>query len=143
MHLEMAANNRRLGTSPDLRKAMRSLIVSFQADLWDDVSDSEEFERNIPVLVRAIYSNIDGKGTHDTLNTMRDACTPTDWLVIGLTTRKASATDATLIEFIQTVLDKLNTIYTLLCSVDMHYKWELKQNACISSLLTQLKSAAI
>jgi hypothetical protein len=142
MYVEMTTNNFRLMISSDLRKAMRSLIASFQADLWDDISSNEEFNTKFPVLVKAIYSNIDGRGTNDTLNIMRDACTPTDWLVIGLTSCQASATDTTLIKFIQTVFDKLNTIYTLLCSVDMHYRWEGIRNACISSLLTQLKSVA-
>ena len=128
--------------SPDLRKAMRSLIASFQADLWDDISPNEEFMTKIPELVKALYSNIDGRGADDTLNIMRYACNPNDWLVIGLTSCKSSATDTTLIEFIQTVLDKLNTIETLVGMDGIHYRWEGRRNACISSLLTQLKSVA-
>ena len=142
MYVEMTTNNFRLMISSDLRKAMRSLIASFQADLWDDISSNEEFNTKFPVLVKAIYSNIDGRGTNDTLNIMRYACNPMDWLVIGLTSCKASATDTTLIEFIQTVLDKLNTIETLVGMDGIHYRWEGRRNACISSLLTQLKSVA-
>ncbi len=150
MYVEMTTNNFRLTISPDLRQAMRSLIASFQEDLWEDISSNEEFNTKFneefntkfPVLVNAIYSNIDGRGTNETLNIMRDACTPTDWLVIGLTSCQASTTDTTLIEFIKIVFDKLNTIYTLLGSGYNHYRWDGIRNACISSLLTQLKSVA-
>ena len=136
----MSAPTARLFTSPALRTAMRSLITSFADDAWESLNLPEHFADNIAALCRALYSNIDDKGTADTLRVMWDACTPTDWLVTFLTSRQTSA-NTRLLDFIATVLAKLHTMYAMM-GVDTHHRWEHTQNACMSSLLMQLKSAA-
>jgi hypothetical protein len=142
----MEARKFRLFISPDLRSAMRRLIALFQSDMWDmrltnTTNGAAQFnETQIPALVRALYSNVDGKGTQATLDIMRDACTPTDWLVKFLTSRKAVVKDSRVLDFVQTVLDEVNTIYGLIGPVHTHYRWEPTHNACVSSLLVQLKS---
>ena len=141
----MSASKARLYTSPDLKKAMRALLTSlnddtFRMSLTNTQHLPEHFDEKIAALHRALYSNIEGRGTADTLRVMWDACTPTDWLVTFLTSRQTTR-EHTLREYIQTVLAKLHTMYMMM-GIDTHHRWERTQNACMSSLLMQLKSAA-
>ena len=134
----------RLFISADLRKAMRGLIAVFGTDMWEKLCDTKGYPtEKMLALHTALYSNVDGKGTKDTLLIMREACTQTDWLVTFLTSRNAVVEDARLRDFIRSVLDKVNTIYMLLGSVDNHFRWEPIHKACISSLLAQLKCEAL
>ena len=140
----MDTQSRRLVISVQLRQAMRALASIFIDDLWKYITNTDDFtqefnDSKMPNLQRALNSNIEGRGTYNTLTIMRDACTPFEWLVTFLTVRKESVTEVEFIDFIDTVLNKLDTIYVLLCSVANHYRFE--KHACMSSLLMQLESS--
>jgi len=142
---ETTQQNFRLRTSPDLRKAMRSLIASFLDDLWEDnfgiqctTAVTEEFREKLSTVIRCMYTNIDGKGTSDTLLAMREACIPTGWLVTFLRSCLNAGTSGQNLDFIETVIGKLDTIYTLLNSIQSeHFSWEAPRQACIPHLLMQ------
>jgi hypothetical protein len=132
--------------SPELRKAITSLQASFWNDYWEDKFESVDDETRLKyrALVGVMYKILDGKGIAADFVTMREACVPTEWLVTYLEKWKVSVTqngqggDA-LVTFIQGVIDKLGTIYTLLTTAgEGHHKWV--QKACMSSLLHQLKT---
>jgi hypothetical protein len=121
-----------------------NLIAIFIDDLWKYITNTTDFtqefnDSKMPNLQQALNSNIEGRGTYNTLTIMRDACTPKEWLVTFLTVRKEYVTEVERIDFIDTVLNKLDTIYVLLCSVVNHYRFE--KHVCMSSLLMQLESS--
>ena len=75
---ETTQQNFRLRTSPDLRKAMRSLMASFLDDLWEDnfgiectTAVTEEFREKLSTVIRCMYKNIEGKGTSHTVSNER------------------------------------------------------------------------
>ena len=133
-----------LWISLELRQAIKSLQARFGNDDWQDKFESVDDETRLKyrALVGVMYKILDRKGTAADFVTMREACIPTEWLVTFLEEWKVSVTQngqggEALVTFIQGVIDKLGTIYTLLTtSGEAHHKWV--QKACMSSLLHQL-----
>jgi hypothetical protein len=135
-----------LWISTELRQAITSLRARFWNDYWQDKIESfdDETRPKYGALVHAMYNILDGLGTRTEYLTMFDACVPTEWLVTYLEKWKVSVTqngqgEKDLVTFIQGVIDKLGTIFTLLTAAgEGHHEWV--QVARMSSLLQQLKT---
>ena len=135
-----------LWISPKLRQAITSLQASFWNDYWDDKKESVDAETHgkYGAFVDALSRILPGLGTKKDFIIMFDACIPTEWLVTYLQNWKVSVTqngqkEKDLDTFIQGVIDKLGTIFTLLTTAgEGHHEWV--QVACMSSLLHQLKT---
>ena len=126
----MESQKIRLFISAELRRELKRLIALFATDMWEmKIRIISGFPEQIPTLIGALRANAEGRGTQITLNKMRDACTPTDWLVTFLTSCKTVVKDAMLIEFIQDVINTLNTIYELIGPAHTHYRWESQHEA--------------
>ena len=145
MHMSRKSN---LWISPELRRAINSLNVSFAEDYWED-----RFESVTPVLrskYRALASSIQKVtgtyGQKDDFWTLREACVPTGWLVTFLESWKLSVDHSAgrtqnLVDFIQGVIDKVGNVYTMLNAAgEGHHNWI--EVACMSSLLSQLQRMA-
>jgi len=133
-----------LEISRELKNAFKSLLyVSFTDAYWQD-----DFESFPPVrclkhrsLCDVISKILAGKGTKDNFVTLREACVPTEWLVTFLEVwqwdveQKRGQDD--LVKFIQGIIDKLVTIYTMLNDAGYgHSKWTQVETRCLSVLFT-------
>jgi hypothetical protein len=132
--------------SQELRQAITSLQACFWNDYWDDKKESVDAETHgkYGAFVDALHKILDGLGTRQDFFILYDACVPTEWLVTYLEKWKVSVTQngqggEALVTFIQGVIDKLGTIFTLLTAAgEGHHEWV--QVARMSSLLHQLKT---
>jgi len=130
--------------SVELRTAITSLQGSFWNDYWYDKKESVDAETRgkYGAFVDTLRKILPGLGTREDFFILYDACVPTEWLVTYLEKWKVSVTqngEKDLVTFIQGVIDKLGTIFTLLTTAgEGHYEWV--QMACMSSLLHQLKT---
>jgi hypothetical protein len=133
--------------SPELRQAVTSLQANFGTDYWEDKFESvdEGLRSKYQALVGAMYKFLDRVGTEVDFVTMREACVPTEWLVLFLSSWKLSVDQTrqegkSLVTFIQGVIDKVGKTYILIDNNTTEGRHTWRQLSCMSSLLLQLKT---
>ena len=119
---------------------MNSLIASFGETFWENKIEEGSLPRKLcskpRVFVCVMYKILDRKGTKRDLLIVTEACIPTEWLVKFLTSWKTSVDQNSLkrrnlIDFIESLIEKLGNTYTLLIDgTGEHHVWI--QEGCMS-----------